>query len=158
MTACLYLRVPKKGNSQVGLEPALPLSCIPPDEPLDMLLLKEKSIALWQTYTDSCKASEFKTGRNELSDPTSSPEWDREEVPSLQELLDADDCKTPKKVKCVPSFKREADDTFVDYPKIGEIAWLNIDVAGLPPWRDLTGPHRPAMENYARSVGPPQHR
>jgi hypothetical protein len=47
MPSCLYPRVPKKGSNQVGLEPALPLSPLPLDEMLDMLLLEEKPIAIY---------------------------------------------------------------------------------------------------------------
>jgi hypothetical protein len=109
---CLHPCVPKKGNNQVRLEPSLPLSVVPRDETLDMLPLEEKSIALWQTCMDSCKASEFKTGRNELGVLSSGGSWgdDLGEAPSLQDLVDADDFKTPKKVRIIPSLSREADE------------------------------------------------
>lgn len=88
--------------------------------------------------------------RNELSKPSSSPDWEeRVEVPSLQDLTDADNFKKPKKVQLIPSFKREADDTFVDYPKIGEVPWFYVNVGGLPP---LEGPERTLADHAFRQI------
>ena len=47
---CLYPYVPKKGINQLRLEQALLLSLLPSDEMIEMLLLAEKSVALWRTY------------------------------------------------------------------------------------------------------------
>jgi hypothetical protein len=100
-----------------------------------MLLLEEKSIALWQTYMDSCKASEFKTGRNELGVLSSGGSWEDDlgEAPSLQDLVDADDFKTPKKVRIIPSLSREADEDYTEAEEIGVIPPLNIDLSGVTP-------------------------
>jgi hypothetical protein len=68
MPGCLYPFVPKKGENQVRLEPSLRVKLVPADMTLDGLLLEEKSIALWRTYMDACKASEYVTGRNELGE------------------------------------------------------------------------------------------
>jgi hypothetical protein len=94
--------VPKKGTNQVRLEPSLLFNLLSPDEMIAMLLKEEKLIALWRTYMDACKASEYLIGRNEfgvLSDIGDIPNWDAHlEAPKLQDLVNADDFKTPKKV------------------------------------------------------------
>jgi hypothetical protein len=159
---CLYPYVPRKGENQVRLEPSLPLSLVSPDEPLEMLLLEEKSIALWQTYMDACKASEYKTGRRELS-PTSTGEepqsWDQHlEAPNLQELADADDFKTPKKVRIVSGLKRDVDEDYPDTSEIGTIPTLNLDLSTLSPQPKSVGNQalrRIIMEwdSLARSFG-----
>jgi hypothetical protein len=85
---------------------------------------------------DSCKASEGKTGRNELGDlsagETSSPDWEHVEAPSLQDLSDADDFKTPKKVRFILSFTKEVDEEVIDYPVIGTILPLDLDLSRIP--------------------------
>jgi hypothetical protein len=101
------------------------------------LLLEEKSISLWQTFMDSCKkASEGKTGRNKLGDQStgggSSPDWEHVEAPNLQDLSDADDFKTPKKVRFIMSFTKEVDEEVVDYPVIGTILPLDPDLSRIP--------------------------
>ena len=144
---CLYPYVPKKGTNQVRLEPSLPLSFVPAEETLEMLLLEEKSIALWRTYMDACKAAEAHTGDLELAQPRSgepSPlDWEEAiEAPSLQELADADDFKTPKKVRIIGSLRKEADETYTDPPEIGVISPLNLDLTQVS-----------LLEGKARSVG-----
>jgi hypothetical protein len=63
---CLCPFAPKKRSNQVRLEPSLLLSHVPLDEVIELLLLEEKSAALWQTHMEACKALERDTGRNEL--------------------------------------------------------------------------------------------
>jgi hypothetical protein len=138
---CLYPYVPKKGTNQVRLEPCLPLTLVPPDETLGMLLLEEKSIALWQTYMDACKASECRTGRNELGElnPRGEiPDWEEHvEAPSLEDLANADDFKTPKKVRIMAPWKREPDDAYHEPPEIGSVPPLNIDLSDILPLEGL---------------------
>jgi hypothetical protein len=90
---------------------------------LDGLLLEEKSIALWRTYMDACKASEYVTGRNELGEISfgeENPYWDNGvEVPNLEDLSNADDFKTPKKVRVLPFMTKEADEDYVEVLEIG---------------------------------------
>ena len=139
---CLYPYVPKKGTNQVRLEPSLPLSLVPTQDTLNMLLLEEKPIALWQTYMDACKAAEIHTGRIELSrsvpgSPATPPTWDDTlEPPSLQELADADDFKTPRKVRIISSLKRETDEIHTEPPEIGNISPLNLDLTKVTPLSD----------------------
>jgi len=134
---CLYPYVPKKGINQVRLEPSLPLSLVPPDGTLDMLLLEEKSITLWRTFMDACKASEYSTGRNELGELDQKrdiPNWDEHlEAPSLQDLVNADDFKTPKKVRVIPAMRKEDDEEYVEAVEIGAVPPLNIDLSDLSP-------------------------
>jgi hypothetical protein len=133
--SCLYPYVPKKGTNQVRLEPSLSLSLVPQDETLDMLLLEEKSVSLWRTYMEACQASELLTGRNELGTlGRDTPNWNEDmEAPNLQDLVNADDFKTPKKVRVIANFKREEDEDYVEVVEIGTVSPLNIDLTGLSP-------------------------
>jgi hypothetical protein len=137
MPGCLYPFVPKKGENQVRLEPSLRVKLVPADMTLDGLLLEEKSIALWRTYMDACKASEYVTGRNELGEISfgeENPYWDNGvEVPNLEDLSNADDFKTPKKVRILPFMTREADEDYVEVLEIGAITPLNVDLTTLSP-------------------------
>jgi hypothetical protein len=136
---CLYPYVPKKGENQVRLQPSLLVSLVPPDISVDMLLLEEKPIALWQTYMDACKASEFATGRNELGELNLGegrdiPHWDEHVgAPNLNDLTRADDFKTPKKVRIIPFMAKEDDEDYVEVIEIGSVAPLNIDLSTMSP-------------------------
>ena len=134
---CLYPFVPRKGENQVRLEPSLPLSLVPSDVPLDMLILEEKSISLWQTFMDACRASEAKTGRHELALPSpreDMPPWEEDfEAPSLQELDDADDFRTPKKVRLISGLKKQVAEEYSHLPEIGSVPLLLLDLSAVTP-------------------------
>jgi hypothetical protein len=150
----LYPHVPKKGLNQVQLEPSLSLSLMPADKTVDRLLLEEKSIALWRTYMDACKASELRTGRNEFGmfageEDTPDVNEHRLLAPSLQELADADAFKTPKKVRVIAALEREVDEDYVEITEIGSVSALNIDLTGMSP---LEGTKRTAGNLAMRRV------
>jgi hypothetical protein len=135
----LYPRVFKKEEQQVRLEPSLPLIMIPPTEVLNSLLLEVRPIALWQTYMDACKATEFATGRNEQGVFESEEEvvilFD-EAAPSLRQLESADDFKTPKKVRMVEGLTQDSEESYVEPASIGSISPLNIDLSDMEPLAD----------------------
>jgi hypothetical protein len=137
----LYPYVPKKGTNQVRLEPSLALSLVPPAETLEGLLLEEKSVALWRTYMEACQASEYLTGRNEFGVLNLSgdiPNWDEHlEAPSLRDLENADDFKTPRKVRVLSPMKREDDEDYLEAVPIESVSPLHIDLTDLAPLEGL---------------------
>ena len=105
----------------------MPLSLLPPDQMIDMFMLEEdKLIAMWGIYMEGCKASYFLTGRNtrgELSDIGDTPNWDAHlEAMELQDLVDADDFKTPKKVWVICAMEKEGGEDYVEVMHISLVS------------------------------------
>jgi hypothetical protein len=102
---------------------------------------------------EACKCSEHSTGRNELGELSfgeESPYWDKGvEVPNLEDLTNADDFKTPKKVRILPFMTKEADEDYVELLEIGSITPLNVDLTSLTP---LEGTKRTAGNLGVRKV------
>ena len=102
---------------------------------------------------EACKSSEHATGRNELGRPNFSeenPHWDKGvEAPNLEDLTNADDFKTPKKVRILPLMTKEADEDCVEVLDIGSMTPLNVDLTTLSP---LEGTKRTAGDLGVRKV------
>jgi hypothetical protein len=102
-----------------------------------MFLLEEKLTALWRTCMDVCKALERTTGQNELGELSTGRDflnWNEHmEATNLQDLVNADDFKTPKKVRIISFMTKDEEDDHVEVAEIGTLTPLNVDELNLTP-------------------------